>query len=83
MTENLQQAMALACVGLHLTAAEALVAATRNAACALGLGEVVGSLAPGRRADLVVLDVPRFGLVPYHHGVNHAAVVVHHGEVVA
>jgi len=83
MTENLQQAMAMACVGLRMTPAEVLVAATRNAAWSLGLGAEVGSLAPGLRADLVVLDVPRFALVPYHHGLNHAAVVVHHGEVVA
>jgi imidazolonepropionase len=82
MTENLQQAMAMGCVGLHLTAAEALVAATRNAAWSLGMGPEVGSLAPGMRADLVVLDVPDLRLLPYHHGVNHAAVVVHHGEVV-
>ena len=82
MTENLQQAIAIGCIGLHLTAAEALVAATRNAAWSLGLGLEVGSLAPGMRADLVVLDVPDPRLLAYHHGVNHAAVVVHHGEVV-
>ena len=82
MTENLQQAVAIGCVGLGLAAAEALVAATRNAAWSLGLGLDVGALAPGMRADLVVLDVPDARLLPYHHGVNHAAVVVHHGEVV-
>jgi imidazolonepropionase len=82
MTENLQQAIAMGCVGLHLTAAEALVGATRNAAWSLGMGDEVGSLAPGMRADLVVLDVPGHRLLAYHHGVNHAAVVVHHGEVV-
>ncbi len=82
MTENLQQAIAIGCIGLRITAAEALVAATRNAAWSLGLGLEVGSLAPGMRADLVVLDVPDPRLLAYHHGVNHAAVVVHHGEVV-
>ena len=82
MTENLQQAIALGCVGLRLTAAEALVAATRNAAWSLGMGHEVGTLAPGMRADLVVLDVESHRLLPYHHGVNHAAVVVHHGEIV-
>jgi len=82
MTENLQQAIALGCVGLGITAAEALVGATRNAACSLGLGAECGRLAPGFRADLVVLDVPDPRLLAYHHGVNHAAVVVHHGAVV-
>lgn len=82
MTENLQQAVALGCVGLRMTAAEVLVGATRNAAWSLGLGREAGTLAAGYRADLVVLDVPEARLVGYHHGVNHAAVVVHHGEVV-
>jgi imidazolonepropionase-like amidohydrolase len=39
-----------------LTAAEALVAATRTAAEALGLGEHVGTVAEGKLADLVVVD---------------------------
>ncbi|MCK6480670.1 MAG: imidazolonepropionase [Planctomycetes bacterium] len=82
MTENLQQAIAMGCVGLGLTAAEALVGATRNAAWSLGLGTEVGALAAGMRADLVVLDAESHRMLPYHHGVNHAAVVVHHGEVV-
>ena len=82
-TENLQQAIAIGCVGLGLSAAEALVAATRNAACSLGLEGEAGALRPGLRADLVVLDVDDPRLLGCHHGVNHAAVVVHHGEVVS
>ncbi len=82
MTENLQQAIAVGCIGLRLSAAEAMVAATRNAACSLGLGGEVGSLAPGMRADLVVLDAPDPRDLAYHHGVNHAAAVVHHGDIV-
>jgi imidazolonepropionase len=79
MTVNLQECMTIGCIGLGLTAAEALVAATRNAACSLGLGAEAGSLAPGRRADLVVLDVPDLRQMTWRHGGNHAAVVVHHG----
>jgi imidazolonepropionase len=81
-TENLQQAVAIGCIGLRLTAAEAIVAATRNAARSLGLQDEVGALRPGLRADLLVLDVDDPRLLPYHHGVNHVAVVVHHGAVV-
>jgi imidazolonepropionase len=82
MTENLQGCLTIAALGLRMTAAEALVAATRNAAWSLGLGHEAGALAPGMRADLVVLDVPDPRDLVYHHGVNHAAAVVHHGEVV-
>jgi imidazolonepropionase len=82
MTGNMQFVLTTACLGYGFTVAEAIVAATLNPAHAVGLGEEVGSLAPGKRADLLVLDVPRYRLLAYHHGVNHVATVVHHGEVV-
>jgi len=62
---------------------EALAMFTRNAAYAVGLGHEVGRIAPGYRADLLVLDVPNHRHVAYHHGVNHVTTVVHHGDVVA
>ncbi len=82
MTENPQQVLTIACIGLGLRPAEALAAFTRNAAYAVGLGDVVGRIAPGYRADLVVTDVANHRLLAYHHGVNHARTVVHHGRVV-
>ena len=56
----------LACAELKLTAAEALVAATLNAAAALGVQNRVGRLAPGSQADLVVLHVPSHRDIPYY-----------------
>lgn len=76
MCENPQQVVTIACVGLHLRPIEALAMFTRNAAYAVGLGHDRGRLAPGYRADLVVLDVPNHRHVAYHHGVNHVAEVV-------
>jgi imidazolonepropionase len=81
-TENPQEVVTIACVGLGLRPIEALAMFTRNAAYALGMGDVVGRLAPGFRADLLVLDVPNHRHVAYHHGVNHVAAVVHHGTLV-
>ncbi len=49
-------AVTLACRKLGLVPAEAITAATWNAACVLGLQDRVGSLAPGKRADLQMLD---------------------------
>jgi len=83
MTENMQFAMTTACLGYGFTAAEAITAATRNAAFAVGLGDEVGSLTAGKRADVLILDVTRYRQFTYHHGVNHVRTVVHHGEVVA
>lgn len=83
MTQNPQQILTMACVGLGLRPIEALAAHTRNAACAVGLGDCVGRLAPGYRADLLLTDCANHRLIPYHHGVNHVTTVVHHGRVIA
>jgi imidazolonepropionase len=59
---------------------EALAAVTLNAAWVLGRSGVLGSIEPGKRADLVVLDGPAEH-VPYRFGRNPVAVVVRGGEV--
>jgi len=67
---SMPEAIATACSLYGLTPAEALVAATANAAAALGLAGTRGTLAPGRPADLVVLDGDAFRQVPYRPGHN-------------
>ena len=52
--------MHLACVLLHLSMPEALVAATLNAAASLGKAETHGSLEVGKLADMVLIDAPRY-----------------------
>jgi imidazolonepropionase len=59
---------------------EALLAATLNAAYVLGWSAELGSLEPGKRADLLVLDGPAEH-VPYRFGHNPVAVVIAGGEV--
>ncbi len=61
---------AIACTQMRLLPAEALTASTLNAAWALGLATEVGSLAPGKKADFLILDGPDFRLVPYRAGHN-------------
>ena len=68
--ENLQMAISLACQEDRLTPAEALRAATMGGAAALGLQHEVGSLEPGKRCDLLVLDSATHQELPYHWGVN-------------
>jgi imidazolonepropionase len=77
---SMPEAVAMVCARYRLAPLQALVAATANAAWVLGLHEALGSLAPGRRADLVVLDGPDFRRVPYRPGHNPVVEVMVGGE---
>ena len=77
---SMPEAVALACARYRLAPLQALVAATANPAWVLGLHDALGSLAPGRRADLIVLDGPDFRRVPYRPGHNPVVQVVIGGE---
>lgn len=70
MTESMQIIMTLACLSYKLTPAEALVGATLNAAFAVEKGNEIGSLAPGKFADLVIWDAGDYREIPYHFGGN-------------
>jgi imidazolonepropionase len=78
--ESMPFVIALACRYLRLRPAQALVSATLNAAHALNLGEIRGSLTPGYAADLLVLDVPDHRHIGYRFGTNPVARVIKDGE---
>ncbi|HLQ41912.1 MAG TPA: amidohydrolase family protein, partial [Thermoplasmata archaeon] len=80
--ESTQLTIALACHHNGLLPAEAVVAATINAAHAIGLADEVGSLEPGKLADLVILGVPSYRHLGYRIGGNAARVVIKRGAVV-
>lgn len=74
--------VAIACSQMGLTPAEAINAATCNAAFALGMGESVGSIEEGKKADFVVYDVEDYREVPSRAGFNHAVSVFKEGTLV-
>jgi len=74
--------VALACSQMRMTPAEAVSAATINAACAIGMEGAVGSLERGKKADMVVYDVEDFREIPSRAGEDHAVLVIKEGKVV-
>ncbi|RAS75996.1 imidazolonepropionase [Priestia endophytica] len=74
-TTSMPLVMNLACILMRLTPAEALTAATYNAACAINRQEQVGSLEVGKQADIVLWDVKNYQELQYLFGVNHVKAV--------
>jgi imidazolonepropionase len=81
-TASMPLAMTVACLSLGLTPDEALVAATINAAHAIGLGDEIGSLEGGKAADLVIWNVPTSRQIPYWPAADLVRTVVKRGRVV-
>jgi imidazolonepropionase len=81
-TESMPMIVVLAVFELGLTVEESLTAATLNSACSLGLGEEIGTIEAGKRADLVLLDAPNLLHLVYHYGINPVAAVVKGGRLV-
>lgn len=78
-TESIPFVFGLAVLGMGLSANEALVASTLNAAYAVGEAERAGSLSIGKRADLLLLDGETPGIVAFHAGVSPVVAVYANG----
>ncbi|MCP4657162.1 MAG: imidazolonepropionase [bacterium] len=81
-TESLPLIMQFGIFKMKLTIEECLTAVTLNPASSLGLGDEIGSIEVGKRADLVLLAEPNLLHLGYHFGVNPVRTVVKGGRVV-
>jgi imidazolonepropionase len=79
---SMPEAIAMASTVYGLAPLEALTAATANPAYVLGMSDRLGRLEPGLRADLLLLDAPRFAAVPYRPGHDPVVATIVGGEVV-
>ena len=80
-TTSLPFVCSLACTQMKLAPAEALAAVTVNAAHVLGCGPQRGRIAPGLRADLVLLDAPDWRYLAYHLAGDVVAAVIADGRI--
>ena len=69
-TVSMPMILSLACSQLRMTPAEAIVAATVNAAYSLRREKQIGSLEAGKQADIAIFDVDDYREIPYYFGVN-------------
>ena len=79
--ESMQFIQALSCRYLKLTPAEALAASTINSAKAISREHIVGSIEPGKQADMLILNVDDYRKLSYRYGTNLVATVVKKGQL--
>lgn len=81
-TWSMPAVISLACLGMKMLPAQAITAATINAAWAIGMAEEIGSLEPGKAADLVILDVGDHREIVMSMGAPLVRQVIKRGRVV-
>jgi imidazolonepropionase len=81
-TMSMAMVLSLACTQLRMTPAEAIAAATINAAYSLGRHKRIGSIESGKQADLSVFEVADYREIPYYFGINTCWLTMKRGEVV-
>ena len=79
---NLQLCMNLGYLKYRMTPEEVLTAVTVNGACSIGRGDRLGTLEPGKQADLVIWNAPDMETLVYRFGSNLAGTVVKKGRAV-
>ncbi len=82
-TLSMPMILSLACTQLRMTPAEAITAATVNAACALRREKQIGSLEAGKAADVAVFEVEDYREIPYYFGVNTCWMTLKKGQIVS
>jgi imidazolonepropionase len=70
-TPSIPMVLSLACTQMKMTPAEAVTAATINAAYSIGRGDEIGSLEKGKRADFVIHDAEDYRELAYFFGIEH------------
>ncbi|WP_018660698.1 imidazolonepropionase [Heyndrickxia acidiproducens] len=81
-TQSVPLIFALACIQMKMTPEEALTAFTLNGAAALKRADSIGSIEPGKKADIVILKYPSYKYLSYHTAANLVEAVIKDGKIV-
>ena len=81
-SESIPLIFALSVLNMEIGIEEAVTAMTINGAAALDRADTIGSIDPGKQADLIVLEFPSYSFIPYHIGVSTVEKVIKRGAIV-
>jgi len=81
-TQSIPLMTALATIYMRMTIEETITALTLNAAAAIARADTVGSLEPGKKADIIILDCPDYRHLSYHFAMNLVETVIKSGKIV-
>ena len=74
--------IALACIYMGMTIEETITALTLNGAAAVDKSHEIGSIEPGKKGDLVILEFSNYRMLPYYVGMNCVNTTIHEGNIV-
>ncbi|RKX86881.1 MAG: imidazolonepropionase [Spirochaetes bacterium] len=79
---SMQMMITLGIFYCGMTVADAVAAATINAAKAINREDEIGSLKPGKKADLIILNIERPEEIPYYFGTNLVKKTIKNGRII-
>lgn len=81
-TESIPLIIALSALYMKLTPEEIVTALTINGAAAIDKADELGSIDPGKKADIVIHEFPSYKYLPYHIGVSTVERVIKDGKLI-
>jgi imidazolonepropionase len=82
MTQNMSLIWTIAALKLGMLTGELLWATTFIPAKSLKRDKEIGSIEIGKKADLVIMDIPNLDYLAYHMGINNVIMTIKNGELV-
>ena len=81
MSYSMPLMMTIASTNAGMSVEEVIAAATLNGAASLKRSDRLGSLEPGKQADIILYDIPDYRHLVYHFGVNHVSKIIKRGTL--
>jgi len=81
-TNSIPLIIALAALHMDMRTEEIITALTINGAASVDKQKLIGSIDPGKKADILILDFPSYHFLPYHIGMNIVKTVIKAGKIV-